>query len=139
ASTAAASPQPAGARIANERREDETHGATGDLPCPLERTATPRDPEDGARTRQRTDEEDHADGRVPGREEPEAREDEAYPEDQEHHERGGHGIARAPEQEPAGPLQVAHDLERPGLEPPLGVVRGRQSADPVLDAFEGGG
>src|SRR6266403_1873413 len=36
-------------------------------------------------------------------------------------------------------LRGAHDLERPGLEPALGVVRGRQSADPVLDAFDGGG
>src|SRR5206468_12922207 len=97
-------------------REGVTHGAAGDLHDPLERTAKLHDQEDGGRNRQRTDEEDHDDGRVPGREEPEAREDEAYPEDQEHHERGGHGIARGPAQEPADAVPDAHDLERSSLE-----------------------
>src|SRR5437773_3113449 len=97
-------PHPGESSLLIEMREGVTHGAAGDLHDPLERTAKLHDQEDGGRNRQRTDEEDHDDGRVPGREEPEAREDEAYPEDQEHHERGGHGIARAPEQEPAGPL-----------------------------------
>src|SRR6266516_7962332 len=101
-------------------REGVTHGAAEDLYDPLERTAKLHDQEDGGRNRQRTDEEDHDDGRVPGREEPEAREDEAYPEDQEHHERGGHGITRAPRTGASGSVAGRPRSGAPGTGAPAG-------------------
>ena len=62
--------------------------------------------------------------------------DDGEPEDQDQQERHGDRALRLYAQEPTDLRDVAADLQRPFLQPALGVVLGRQCSQLVLDVLQ---